>query len=263
LERALGTAVALVREPRLDFVVAPLPTIDNAVVRPFGSRHAVSVYPFLTGQSYPFGPHADPARRAQVLNMLIALHGATAAVRRMAPPHHPRVGRRHDLDIALQEPDRPWGPGPLSEAARALIASHATELAELLQGFDRLAQAIHAPGVERVITHGEPHPANVMSVGGRLVLLDWDTVAVAPPERDLWLVAPDSGDEIARYQEATGRRVDPAALTLYRLRWDLDDIASAVGLFRTTHSRTEDSCRGWEGLIRQIGRIRSWQSALA
>ena len=30
-----------------------------------------------------------------------------------------------------------------------------------------------------------------MRVGDKLVLLDWDTVALAPPERDLWMVVYD------------------------------------------------------------------------
>ena len=34
-----------------------------------------------------------------------------------------------------------------------------------------------------------------MRSNGNLLLVDWDTVAVAPPERDLWLVATDSGEE--------------------------------------------------------------------
>ncbi len=42
-----------------------------------------------------------------------------------------------------------------------------------------------------VITHGEPHAANVMGSPGGLVLVDWDTVLLAPPERDLWGIADD------------------------------------------------------------------------
>ena len=39
-----------------------------------------------------------------------------------------------------------------------------------------------------VVTHGEPHPVNVMQTDAGRVLIDWDTVAIAPPERDLWMV---------------------------------------------------------------------------
>ena len=59
-----------------------------------------------------------------------------------------------------------------------------------------------------VITHGEPHPANLMLAAGRLALIDWDTVALAPPERDVSLII--TGTEGAdRYQEAAGRDSTP------------------------------------------------------
>src|SRR4029077_13351490 len=66
-----------------------------------------------------------------------------------------------------------------------------------------------------VITHGEPHPGNIIRVApnadadglaaaddaaagatggagpasGAIMLIDWDTVGLAPPERDLWMAA--------------------------------------------------------------------------
>jgi aminoglycoside phosphotransferase (APT) family kinase protein len=43
---------------------------------------------------------------------------------------------------------------------------------------------------DEVLTHGEPHPGNLIQVGSRWMLVDWDTTLVAPPERDLWLLDP-------------------------------------------------------------------------
>jgi spectinomycin phosphotransferase len=40
-----------------------------------------------------------------------------------------------------------------------------------------------------VVTHGEPHPGNILRAAGGLYLIDWDTVGLALPERDLWMVA--------------------------------------------------------------------------
>ena len=38
------------------------------------------------------------------------------------------------------------------------------------------------------MTHGEPHAGNVMRTDEGRLLVDWDTVALAPPERDLWML---------------------------------------------------------------------------
>lgn len=39
-----------------------------------------------------------------------------------------------------------------------------------------------------VVTHGEPHPGNVIRTSHGLRIIDWTTVQMAPPERDLWML---------------------------------------------------------------------------
>jgi Phosphotransferase enzyme family len=88
-----------------------------------------------------------------------------------------------------------------------------------------------------VITHGEPHPGNVLRSGNRLLLIDWDTVGVALPERDLWHVTGSDSPEAAMYSELTRRVVcDDTALAAYRLCWQLDDLGLNVALFRSPHA---------------------------
>jgi spectinomycin phosphotransferase len=99
-----------------------------------------------------------------------------------------------------------------------------------------------------VISHGEPHPGNVVHGDDGLLLIDWDTAGLAPPERDLWMVATESGDEMRRYAELTGRPVDPAALAFYRLRWALDDLSCFVRDLRAPHRRTPGTEHAWEAL---------------
>jgi spectinomycin phosphotransferase len=109
-----------------------------------------------------------------------------------------------------------------------------------------------------VLTHGEPHQANLMSVDNRLVLIDWDTVAMAPPERDVSVIAATSNAAIERYEQVAGRALDRAVITLYRLRWYLDDLASAIRLFRNRHSDTADTRMWWEGLAPRLEQLPQW-----
>jgi spectinomycin phosphotransferase len=87
------------------------------------------------------------------------------------------------------------------------------------------------------------------------MLVDWDTVGLARPERDLWLVASETGDELRRYTELTGRPVDTAALELYRLRWALDDISCFVRDLRAAHRRTADTQHAWQSLERTLAQL--------
>ena len=99
-----------------------------------------------------------------------------------------------------------------------------------------------------VITHGEPHPGNFIRVADRFLLIDWDTAALAPPERDLWMLDDGFPGAWALYSEVTGRAVDTAAIAFYRLGWTLADVAAFTGLLRSGHQRTRDTEHAWKAL---------------
>jgi spectinomycin phosphotransferase len=263
LGRALATAGALRSDADLAFVVAPLHAADGTLVRRLTPRYAMSLYPYLAGVSYPFGPYTDEGVRSAAIEMVVAVHRAAPIVGHLAPQHVPRIGRREHLDAFLGEPDRPWDAGPLGGQAHDLLAPQAATLVRVVRAYDDLVEATSRTMSATVVTHGEPHPANVMSVSKTFVLIDWDTVALAAPERDLWMVAPEGDELFGRYEAATGHHVDPRTMTLYRLRWYLDDIASAVQLLGSPHELTADSQRWSADLASRIESLGSWRQALA
>jgi spectinomycin phosphotransferase len=247
LRRAFDTALALRLQGGLGFVLAPLPTIEGETVRRIGRWHTMALFPFIEGRSGQFGDEPSSADRAEVLDMLVELHGASPTL--CAIPHRGIVLPGRDvLESALMQLDRRWRGGPFAEPARDWLASHGSDLRRLLDHFDKLAGAVTAANRGPVITHGETHSGNFIRSGDGLVLVDWDTVGLAPPERDLWHVATADGDELARYSDATGRPVDEATLSLYRLGWDLMDVAAYLHLFRSRHGRTEDTEKAWRHL---------------
>jgi spectinomycin phosphotransferase len=262
LGRALSTSAALRYDADLEFVVAPIRARDGELLHRLDSRYTVSIFPFLAGHSYAFGPYTDARLRGLVLDMIAVLHQSTPAVRGGAPRHVLGFAGRCDLDAFLLAPDRPWDGGPFAEAARRLLVTRTGELAELAAAFDRLAYSTSPARTDLVITHGEPHPGNVISVNGRLVLVDWDTAGLAPPERDLSLIATSGRDGLDRYQQATGREPDLTVIALYRLRWYLDDLASAVRLFRNRHRDTPDTRRWLDGLAPELQQLPAWLELL-
>ena len=59
------------------------------------------------------------------------------------------------------------------------------------------------PNTELVVTHGEPHPGNLITTSSDVVVVDWDTVALSHPERDLWMIAGANEDVVTRYRDLT------------------------------------------------------------
>jgi len=88
-----------------------------------------------------------------------------------------------------------------------------------------------------------------------IMLVDWDTVVLAPPERDLWMVATGTGGELHRYTDLTGRPVDATARELHRLRWALDDLSCFVRDLRAPHRRTPGTEHAWDALQITIAQL--------
>ncbi|MFC5835587.1 phosphotransferase [Nonomuraea insulae] len=247
---AMETAATLRVDAGLGFVVAPLRASDGATLRRLDRhQYAMSVFPYEEGTPGDFGDELPATERALVIDLLAELHATPPP---LSTPDRPlELSLRAALEQALRDTSLPWLGGPYSAPAQELLADRAGVVRRRLEEFDRLADKPREP----VVTHGEPHPGNLLRAGGeRRLLVDWDTVGMAAPERDLWLVARDDTD-LARYADATGRRPDRDTLALYRLRWALDDVAEFVEWFRAPHGRTPDAESAWEGLTGTLAQL--------
>lgn len=256
LSRAFQTAVAL-SSAGLEFVVAPIPTSRGETLRPLGSRHTIALFPFVAGRAGRYGSYEATARTA-VVSMLAALHLATPAAGSV--PRRVGLGLpgRRPLEAGLRALNETWSGGPLSEPARQVLAAHAADVAAFLSLADRLADEVASRGESWVVTHGEPHSANVMQTATRHVLVDWDTVALAPRERDLWMLVEDGTDDLAGYADATGHELDEAAVDFFRLSWDLEDLAGYLDILRSPHVESEDTLWAYERLTRCMPSRERW-----
>ena len=159
---------------------------------------------------------------------------------------------------ALESIRAPWTGGAYSERARHALHDNAASVLDRLSQFDELAAQLDRAHAAPVVTHGEPHPGNLIRTSTGLRLIDWDTVALAEPERDLWML--DDAQE--SYTEATGHPVDAAAMEFYALAWTLFDIASFADMFRREHERTRWAEQKWTGFLALLegGRSRPYGS---
>jgi spectinomycin phosphotransferase len=253
LRAAMDTVTALAGAG-LEFAVAPVPTTDGRALAPFGAEHAVTVFPYLDGGGEDVASEMPPADPLDVTEMLARLHNATPLARRTAPVRRLDLAARPVLEAALGELSQPWDGGPYGDPARRLLARQAPRLGRALARFDELVREAARSG-PLVITHGEPHPGNILRAAGKLRLIDWDTAGLALPERDLWGVADPDSREGERYAELTGRRASTVAMSMYRMRWSLDEIALSVSDFRGPHEQNQDTELTWAVLTEETENI--------
>jgi hypothetical protein len=250
LRASLRSAIAL-REAGLEFVVAPVPAGGGEPARGggggepavrFGGRFAVAVYPFTEGRSYDWGDW-NAERRDAVLRLVAAVHTAPERAGRDAQADDFGVPFIAQLTAACDG----WEPaagGPYTRATARLLRGHEAGIRRLLDRYDALVAAARARPDRNVLTHGEPHPGNVMLTSGGWRLIDWDTALLAPPERDLWHLDPD-GKVLAAYAAMTGVRPLPELIELYRLGWDIKDMAGDAARFFRPHSGDANDDKSW------------------
>jgi spectinomycin phosphotransferase len=127
-------------------------------------------------------------------------------------------------------------------AQRELAAVWRERAAEITRIVDRtmeLGRRLQARPVERVLCHADIHLWNVLvDDTGRLFIVDWDGVVLAPKERDLMHVDGSVGGPVAPgpgegsfYGGYGATGLDPLALAYYRYEWvvqELGDYAKRV-----------------------------------
>ncbi|GAA5152034.1 hypothetical protein GCM10023340_31650 [Nocardioides marinquilinus] len=172
----------------------------------------------------------EPATAA----VLDALHRATPPAttprwRTVVPP-----GLADDLASRVR---RPWTAGPHGERVRTALVERLDDVHRWVARHHHLASV--APQRPWVVTHGEPGLHNqLVTADGRLLLVDWESVRLAPAERDL----------------RTLDRGDPEMLELFDLEWRLEEVGQYAAWFEGPHADTADARTAVEGLMEELER---------
>ena len=242
LTAALKTTHALRHKCGLKFVIAPQTGVDGTLLSISG-RYAIALYPFLDRVT---DATADPQ---QLISMIIALHAAGPDIADLTPIDDLRIRDRPTLEAVLADAGT-RGDGPYAAAFADLVRKHRTQICEAFTFYDAMAASLGEEQQTWVITHGEPKANNTLITASGPVLVDWDTVQLAPPARDVWMTG-----SVDHYTAVTGRQVPAEQLEFYRLRWELDDLCSFGSWFAGSHRKTADTELGWRGVVEICQRL--------
>lgn len=234
-------------ESGLGFVVAPVPSASGGLAERLDDRHSLSVFEHVEGEPGRWGQPMSAKGRAELMQHLADLHAADPTGRPLSRRGF-NVPGRQSLDDALACAGEAWDGGPLSEAARRELVTHGDQLDRWLIELDQLSERFDGPADGLVVTHGEPHPGNLIVTRRGLRLVDWDTIALARPERDLWMVARPGSRAAADDRTMATATLDPEALAGFRLLWAVTDVASYTAQLRSHHVRDADAERALEAL---------------
>ena len=228
-------AAAAVLAIGLDFVIAPLPEAGGRFTVPLGTG-ALSVTLWVDAEA---PQHLDLDVTARLLARMHA---------RPAPPGTPEWTTLVPASLAddLAASSRaPWDSGPYAERVRSALRGRLDAIAEWTDAYHALAEV--ARRRPWVVTHGEPHERNqlVHAFSGDTWLVDWESVKLAPAERD-WRTLVERG------LPADG--LDAAMLDLFDLEWRLDEISQYAAWFAAPHTGSASDRVAVGGLLHELTR---------
>jgi spectinomycin phosphotransferase len=246
LEGAYAGAAALSRAG-LRAVWPSLPARTGTFTVPFGGgapqSGRLSATGWLEGRTPTEADAAAPRHVDEVLAVLASLHRCSP------PPGIPEWAPRVAADFPRRLRQRtasPWTRGPFGEEARAAIVDRLPDVDRWTRRYFALAEEADRHRDDWVSTHGEPHFANQVVTPDGLRLVDWESLALAPRERDL-VDAVDSGVATA---DSVGAREE--MLELFRLDWRLSEIAEYTAWFSGPHGRSSDDRTALAGLHEEL-----------
>lgn len=216
-------------------IIPPLPTPDG---RLWMTCHGFTVicYPFISGRDgYAV---ALSERNWRMFGAAIArLHTADMPpiLAQGLPREQFAPTWRAQVRGYLADAERADPSDPVAAAVTDLLRAQRPTIADLLDRADRLARLLQADTPPLVLCHGDAHAGNLLiDDSDRLYLVDWDTLILAPKERDLMFIGGGQGfvgvtpaEEAARFYAGYGpAAIDQRALAYYRAERIIQDIAA-------------------------------------
>ncbi|MFG1820455.1 phosphotransferase [Kribbella sp. NPDC049174] len=236
---AAYTAAGELAAAGLEFVLASVPNRQGRYTAPLAG-HRLSCVPW-TGGKPGSGPIDTDDLAQQNAKALAQLHATPPPIG--IPSWQPRVGE--DFGGSLANLVRtPWQTGPYGERARSALTQRIDAIRRWTDTYHDLSR--RTVDHQWVPTHGEPHTANQLITDHGIVFVDWESLALAPRERDLGtLINSGYADLAAPNWEMT---------ELFDLEWRLSELAEYATWFTHPHTGTASDRSAFDDLITELHR---------
>jgi spectinomycin phosphotransferase len=222
------------REHGFEQVVAALPTTSGSFWQPVDNEFSLILYPFLEGKvGMDIGLTNDQwIEYGRILKRLHDttlddLHASLLKTETFVPKWSPTVREIHRRVQANRFSD------PAEKELATFLKHKQEEIEKITLRAETLGKALQKRTLQNVLCHADIHTANLLiSEEGKIFVVDWDGVLLAPKERDLMFVVEaavggvciQSKEETLFFEGYGETEIDPLALAYYRYEWVVQDI---------------------------------------
>jgi len=250
------TILRLLSDQGMTQIIAPIPTRTGQLWARM-EAFAVILSPFIAGRN-GFEVEVSDRQRIKIGAALKGLHTAKVpeALRQRLPresfsPYWRDLVREYQAraeDSAFAE--------PVAAQLTALLRAKRTVIDDLVLRAEQLAAHLQTRALEFVVCHADIHGGNLLiDSDGALFIIDWDTLILAPKERDLMFIGsgidniwPSAREQAWFYQGYGATQIDSNALVYYRFERIVEDIVAYCEQLLLSDQGGEDRAEG----LRQI-----------
>ncbi|MDQ2999273.1 MAG: phosphotransferase, partial [Chloroflexota bacterium] len=169
-------------------IIAPIATSSGKLSTRVGA-FAIMLSPFIDGQN-GFKVEVTDRQRVEIGAALKRMHTlAVPDALRQRLPRESYAPYWRDLVRGFQAraEDSAFAE-PVAAQLTALLRAKRPIIDELIQRAEQLASLLQNRSLEYVVCHADIHAGNILIDGDTLFIVDWDTLILAPKERDLMFV---------------------------------------------------------------------------
>lgn len=223
---------AFLHDQDVPALIPPLKTVSGRLWTVM-DRYKMIVYPFIEGQNGYEAALSDQ-HWLELGAALRAIHTANLPAplaRRVPREKYSAIFRRQVSAFQRQTRQADFA-DPAAARLAALMRTHEDTIRGLVRRTETLARALRVRSLPFTLCHADLHAGNLhIGADGRLYIIDWDTLMLAPKEHDLGLIGGcrlwNDPKQIALfYQGYASNEIDTCALAYYRSERVIMDIAA-------------------------------------
>ncbi len=253
----LHVASLLRHQCNISGIVAPLKTQDGQQTMAW-QHFQVSLFPFIEGKTrwdlWKAGADFTDTQLSETGALLATIHGCsnTIASNHLTSAKYD-LPLRHEFHTVLEAPSKKTTPqNQYQKQLLELLIQHKSEILQTLERYESLGHSAAALQIPFVITHGDPTPGNlILDLENRLHLIDWDSVCLGPPEKDLVAFTGERFEVVLeRYLTESEEKASLYAdiFGFYIYEWTINEIRDYGTKILFRHNNAKQNEYDWESL---------------
>ena len=230
-------------------LIAPIATRATGALWTHLDTFTVILYPFVTGKS-GWEMELSHQQWKEVGEGLNALHSSVLPpeLARPMPREEYAAVWRDRVTAFLEQAANQAVNDPVAAKLVEFLEEKRTTIRHIIMRARRLANILVQQPPDNCLCHGDPHAGNILvDTTNRLYIVDWDTLILAPKERDLMFIGGgvggvwNRGHEVEWFYQGYGQSdINLTALTYYRYERIVQDIGEMCAGLLTTSGGIED-----------------------